>query len=164
MAELTPTERLQPCLLDRLMDDEPQLKEESRELRVVSLRRYREGVLRDLSWLLNTGCHPPRDHMDDFPEVPRSVLNYGIPDLSGVTISHISASEIEQQLLRAIRFFEPRISRESLSVRAVRDAEPTDKNAVSFEIEGELWAQPMPDRLYIKTKFDLETGQCEVED
>jgi type VI secretion system protein ImpF len=38
-----------------------------------------------------------------------------------------------------------------------------DPNAVSFEIEGELWAQPMPDRLYVKTKFDLETGQCEVE-
>jgi len=102
--------------------------------------------------------------MDDFPEVFRSVLNYGIPGLSGVTLSHISPVELEQQLLRAVRCFEPRISRESLSVKSVRDAEPMDENAVSFEIEGELWAQPMPDRLYIKTKFDLETGQCEVED
>jgi len=164
MAELTPAERLQPCLLDRLMDDEPESKEESREQRVVSLRRYRQGVLRDLYWLLNTSCHPPGDALDEFPEVSRSVLNYGIPDLCGVTSSHIKPSEIEQHLLHAVQCFEPRISREALSIRVVRDPHSTDQNAVSFEIEGELWAQPVPDQIYVKTKFDLETGECEVKD
>jgi type VI secretion system protein ImpF len=151
-------------LLDRLTDEHPESKEESREQRVVSLRRYREGVLRDLSWLLNSSCPSADDPISDFPEVSRSVLNYGIPDLCGFTVSHISPAEIEEHLLRAVRSYEPRILRESLSVRAVAEADPVDENAVSFEIEGELWAQPMPDRLYIKTKFDLETGQCQVED
>jgi len=53
MAELTAIEKLQPCLLDRLTDDEPGKKEESRAQRVVSLQRYRRGVLRDLEWLFN---------------------------------------------------------------------------------------------------------------
>ena len=48
MAELTPSERLQPCLLDRLTDDHPEEVKESRDQRVVSMRRYREAVLRDL--------------------------------------------------------------------------------------------------------------------
>jgi len=110
MAELTPAERLQPCLLDRLMDDEPRSKEESREQRVVSLRQYHQGVLRDLHWLLNSSSHPPNDHLDEFPEVSRSVLNYGIQDLCGVTGSDLKAAEIQQQVLHALQFFEPRIS------------------------------------------------------
>lgn len=164
MAELTPAERLQPCLLDRLMDDAPGSKEESRDHRVISLRQYREGVLRDLLWLLSTSSHPPSDHLDEFPEVSRSVLNYGVPDLCGTTISRLNPAEIERQLLHALQCFEPRVSRETLSIRVTTDPTSIDENAVSFEIEGELWAQPVPDRLYLKTKFDLETGQCEVED
>jgi len=54
MAELAPRERLQPSLLDRLTDDEPDQEVESRERRVLSVRGLREGVLRDLAWLLNT--------------------------------------------------------------------------------------------------------------
>jgi len=31
--------------------------------------------------------------------------------------------------------------------------------ALSFEIEGEMWAQPLPDHLFVKTEVDLETGR-----
>jgi type VI secretion system protein ImpF len=50
---LTPLDRLQPCLLDRLTDDQPEKHEESRTQRIVSLQRYKAGVLRDLEWLFN---------------------------------------------------------------------------------------------------------------
>jgi type VI secretion system protein ImpF len=53
MAELTPKDRLQPSLLDRLTDEEPDQPQESREKRVLSLNRLRESVLRDLAWLFN---------------------------------------------------------------------------------------------------------------
>ena len=51
--------------------------------------------------------------------------------------------------------FEPRILRNSLSVKAIME-----RNAVDFEIQGEIWANPIPEQLFIKTKIDLETGQC----
>ena len=54
MPELTPKERLQPSLLDRLTDDAPHRRTESREQRVLSLAQLRESVMRDLAWLLNT--------------------------------------------------------------------------------------------------------------
>ncbi|MHC4560155.1 MAG: type VI secretion system baseplate subunit TssE, partial [Planctomycetota bacterium] len=38
MAELTPRDRLQPCLLDRLTDNEPEVSKESRDQRIVSIR------------------------------------------------------------------------------------------------------------------------------
>jgi len=81
MAELTPLEKLQPCLLDRLTDDEPNISEESRNQRVISVQRYRRGVLRDLEWLFNTSAHLDEEgrekfRLSDFPEPasPSSIL------------------------------------------------------------------------------------------
>jgi type VI secretion system protein ImpF len=164
MAELTPTERLQPCLLDRLTDDSPEAVAESRDQRIVSLRRYRSAVLRDLDWLLNTGSHSSAEDLSEFGEVARSVVNYGIPDLCGMTASGLKPEELERQMLDAIRFFEPRILPGSLSIQAVAGWGQMDHNALSFEIRGDLWAQPTPDPLYLRTEVDLDTGQCELKD
>lgn len=158
MAELTPMDRLQPCLLDRLSDDEPEVRKESRDQRVVSLRRYKRAVLRDLEMLLNSKRHPLDDNIYDFGEAARSVLNYGIPDLCGTTISAISPSEFEAQVKQAILYFEPRILSKLLSVRVVSPLNAENVRTIIFEIEGELWAQPLPDRLFVKTEVDLETG------
>ncbi len=83
MAELTQKERLQPSLLDRLIDDEPEKKQESRHKRVLSLQQLREGVLRDLAWLFNAGNLGSVQPLDDYPEVQTSVVNYGVPELAG---------------------------------------------------------------------------------
>jgi type VI secretion system protein ImpF len=158
MAELTPTDRLQPCLLDRLTDEEPDASKESRDQRVVSLRRYRQAVLRDLAMLLNSRKYPPGAQVYDFPMVEQSVLNYGIPDLTGLSVSSIGLSEFQACIKQAILWFEPRISRNALAVRIVPPSDPAHARAVLFEIEGELWAQPLPERLFVKTEIDLETG------
>jgi type VI secretion system protein ImpF len=83
MAELTPKERLQPSLLDRLTDNEPDKQQEAREKRVLSMRKLRESVQRDLAWLLNSGNLETVQDLDDYPLVSHSVINYGLPDLAG---------------------------------------------------------------------------------
>lgn len=163
MAELTPGERLQPCLLDRLTDESPESVKESRDQRVVSLRRYRTAVLRDLDWLLNTPAPALVENLEELPHVAASVVNYGTPDLSGTTVSALSPDEYERALLTAMKRFEPRIFSDGLKIKAIT-AEHMDRRALSMEITGELWAQPLPDPLYVRTDVDLETGQCEVKD
>ncbi len=158
MAELAPRDRLQPCLFDRLTDDEPEVSKESRDQRVVSMRRYKRAVLRDLEMILNTKSHPFRDNIYEFSEAARSVLNYGIPDVCGATISTISQAEFEAEVKQAILCFEPRIMRKQLSVRIISPKDSGNIRTISFEIEGELWAQPLPDHLFVKTEVDLETG------
>ena len=55
MADAAPSQdRLQPALLDRLTDEEPDRKLEPREQRALSKARLRQAVLRDLAWLFNT--------------------------------------------------------------------------------------------------------------
>lgn len=160
MAELTQKERLQPSLLDRLADDEPTKTVESREQRVLSLTRLRQSVNRDLKWLLNTGCLETIQDLDDFPHVRQSVLNYGIPDLTGTTVSNADPSTLERYLRQAILAFEPRILKRSLKIRARAGGE---HNRIIFEIEGQLWAQPLPEHLYLRTILDLELGKVDIE-
>jgi type VI secretion system protein ImpF len=157
MADPIPIERLQPCLLDRLTDDEPENSQESRQQRVVPLQKYKRGVLRDLEWLFNCSAHLPEEgkakfHLDDYPEAARSVVNYGTRHLCGLVSPNMR--ELERRLAEAIQLFEPRIIRHTLSVKATMQ-----RHLMFFEIRGELWANPMPERLFINTKVDLETGQ-----
>ena len=164
MAELTPKERLQPSLLDRLTDDEPDKTSESREKRVLSLKRLRECVMRDLAWLLNAGSLETTEDLTGYPLVAESVINYGVRDLTGLTVSRSDPTVLERMLKQVIQNFEPRILRNSLKVRVTTDEGQMNRHALSFEIEGELWAHPVPMRLFLKTELDLETGDFQVSD
>ena len=129
---------------------------------MISTRRYRDAVLRDLRWLMNTPGRPPGDEIYEFDQAATSVLNYGVHDLSGVTAAGIRSEDVEREMLQSIRLFEPRILSTSLKVKATQARERMDVSALSFEIVGDLWAQPVPEQLFIKTELDLETGQCDV--
>lgn len=158
MAELTPQERLQPSLLDRLTDNEPQKTDESREQRVLSLARLRDCVIRDLAWLLNTERMPSSEKIEDHPDAQRSVINYGIPSLTGASSSGLDGEALEKAVIDAIHEYEPRLIRGSVSVRTVRSRNQMSLNALTFQIEADLWAQPVPLHLYLQTEVDLETG------
>ena len=162
MAELTTAERLQPALLDRLRDDEPGTRLESRDKRVMSVRQLRAAVLRDLSWLLNSSCKASDDEVNLFPEVARSVVNFGMPDLTGLCVSGISVERLEEMVADAIAAFEPRIMRQGLSVRAIGAEDSRGHKVVSFEIVGQMCPLPMPEALFLRTEVDLETGRCDV--
>ena len=162
MANEPPTARLQPSLLDRLTDDEPQKQVESRDRRVLSTARLRESVKRDLGWLLNCGNLEASEDLADYPLVARSGLNYGIPELAGRSASGADLREMERALRQAICDFEPRILRDSVMVRASALSQDASHNLISFEIEGELWAEPVPLHLLVRTEFDLEAGSATV--
>src|SRR4051812_36381375 len=119
MAELTAAERLQPALLDRLTDNEIEQKQESRDKRVLSMRVLREAVIRDLRWLLNTVSLNTVQSLEEHPLAARSVINFGMPDLSGKTSSGLDLSALERGLRQVIWDYEPRILRDSLQVRCV---------------------------------------------
>ncbi|MBL9031146.1 MAG: type VI secretion system baseplate subunit TssE [Phycisphaerae bacterium] len=164
MADLTSQERLQPSLLDRITDERPEDRQESRERRVMSLRQLRSAVLRDLAWLLNASSRFDEADAEEFPHVARSVIAFGVPDLCGQTRSSLDIGALEAAVREAIVRFEPRIIPHSLRVTAHGSIDETNRNSLSFEIHGELWAQPVPEPLFLRTDIDLETGASRVED
>ena len=90
MAELTPQERLQPSLLDRLTDEEPGNPREGADRRIMSLNQLKASVLRDLAWLFNTTALFDPDTGMQIP-AGSSVLNYGLPALADV---HLAARSL----------------------------------------------------------------------
>jgi type VI secretion system protein ImpF len=95
-------ERLQPSLFDRLIDEEPDHSIESDDKRTLTRAALRQAVLRDLGWLLNATGHGLAFDDPRHPHAARSVLNYGLPMLSGQFTSSIQRVSMEQALKQAI--------------------------------------------------------------
>lgn len=162
--QLEPRERLQPALLDRLTDDAPTERVEPEGQRVMSKTQLRQAVLRDLSWLFN--ATQPTDRIgEDYPALASSVLNFGLPALSGQLASKVDISVLERAIRDCVLRFEPRLLPETLEVRALEATSVLDThNMIEFEIHGHLWAQPVPLEVLLRTRLDLEAGLVEVRD
>jgi type VI secretion system protein ImpF len=156
-------ERVQPSLLERLTDHEPDATREVREHRSSSARSLRRSVMRDLGWLLNAQGIASSQDVARYPGVAESVLNFGFSDLAGKSASNVDVGRIERLMADSIRAFEPRILPGSLRVRAIRTGEASGQhNAIAFIVEGDLHAHPVPERLYLRTELDLEAGKVDV--
>ena len=157
MAELATRERLQPSLLDRLTDDAPDALREPSDAQSLTMAQLRRAVLRDLAWLLNTTNLAATDGLPVEGHAARATLNFGVPGFTGLIGGASRAKALEAAIANAIRTFEPRIRADSVVVRA-RAAQATDPlNVLVFEIEGELWAQPVPVPLFLETSIEMET-------
>lgn len=162
MADKTIAERLQPSLLDRLTDREPGTRKERREDRVIDVRELREIIQRDLGWLLNTNNNETWIDPDRFPNAARSVLNYGVREVAGDYSTTERAELIRKSIARAIELYEPRIRAGSTDVE-LRATDADNETLVSFDIRADMWAQPLPLELFLRSEVDVVTGEVSLE-
>lgn len=181
MAELTSQERLQPSLLDRLTDHSPGQSSEPLDARVLSRQQLRAAVLRDLSWLFNanraepsrrTGKQSRPAYVEEelarwkaAPFAQRSVLNFGLPSLSGESVGRLELRAVSADIKQAILDFEPRIDPNTLEVDTQIDGSiHSHHNQLKLVIRGHMWNQPVPLELLLSASVDVETGQAAVRD
>jgi len=182
MAELTSQERLQPSLLDRLTDHDPGTRQEPLDARVLSRQQLRAAVLRDLSWLFNSNRAEPTRRSNSkvsrpayveeelarwkaAPFAQRSVLNYGLPSMSGESVGRLELRLVSADIKQAIFDFEPRIDPNTLEVDAQIDGSArSHHNQLKLVIRGHMWNQPVPLELLLSASLDVETGQAAVRD
>lgn len=157
MAELTFQHLLSRSLLDRLAGDDTDTVSATEP-------QLRESVRRDLASLFNTIQLGTSFDLQDFPEVSRSVLNYGIVDLAGRTLSSIDLTQLTDSLQRAIVAFEPRVLARSLVLTPHLDRNRQGRRAIIIDIAAELWSQPVPIALHLRSEIDLETGAIVLEE
>ncbi|MFD3190507.1 type VI secretion system baseplate subunit TssE [Sedimentitalea sp. HM32M-2] len=162
MADKTLAERLQPSLLDRLTDEEPGNLKETRDARVIDISRLRDIIQRDLSWLLNTQNIENSIDAKAMPNVARSVLNYGLREVSGEFSTQARAEQIRRSIEKAIAIHEPRIIKGTVDVTLSPDEEGGEMT-VALIIRADMWAQPLPLELYLRSQVDVTTGEVSVE-
>jgi len=159
-----PKERLLPSLLDRLTDGDPQSRRPESDRFVFDLPEYRAAVFRDLGWLLNAMSPARAEDIEGLEQVGRSTLNYGMPPLSGGAASGLDVRQLERRMREVIQRFEPRIIGETVKVQVEVEAGVMNHRALTFRVEGMLWAQPVPEQVYLRTQLDLETGHVTLAD
>lgn len=128
---------------------------------VASRAELLESVREALSALFNATALDAVMDLTDHPQARSSVLNYGLPDLSGRTASSIDHSVLERQLRQAICTFEPRLRPETVTVHVVSDA-PCSHNRLSFEVTAQCSGAPFEDHVAFRTELDLESGDVRV--
>ena len=149
-------------VLDRLTDDDPKSPTVEAPLtRAESVRALKQGVRRDLEWLLNTRRNP------DDPGVARvetenSVYNFGLPDFSAYSIA---APKDQSRLMRAlqgaIKTFEPRMA----NVRILPlEVTSTGLRTLRIRIEALLLMDPAPELISFDTTLQLTTGDFHIKD
>lgn len=164
-------DRLQPSLLDRLIDRAPGERKEGNADRLLSRAQMRAAVLRDLSWLFNAIRAEPSATSDrqaapslwrGVPEARRSVLNYGMPAFAGATLTTMDARAIERGVAETIRVFEPRLAPSSLEVKVQFSKGDSHHNTLEIVIRAELWSQPVALGLLLAVDMDIETGHSRI--
>jgi type VI secretion system protein ImpF len=147
-----------PSVLDRLLDDSPNSASARPRSRAQQLTELRNNVRRDLEALLNSHrrCRSPPAEME---ELPRSLLEYGVPDFLTMNAGAGSAREQFRALLEeTIRRFEPRFK--MVKVTLVDD-NPLDRT-MRFRIEALMYAEPAPERVSFDSLLDPSSQSISV--
>ena len=94
---------------------------------------------------------------------PKAVLWYGLPPMTGETLSTYDEVTLKQSIREAIQRFEPRLLKDTLEVEVFGSPGRLEShNVIGLEIRGRLWAQPVPLEILLRSEFNLEDGTCEI--
>jgi len=97
-------------LIDRLIDDDPHGSADQYETEEEAIGRYKVALRRDLESLLNS-TRPWLPVLDRYPGLERTIVAYGMPDLSTEDMSVPAVRErVRRVIAQAIREHEPRLS------------------------------------------------------
>lgn len=161
MARPKVTQALTPSILDRLLDYDPSRKVEAAISRNQVIKELRESVRRDLEFLLNTRKRCVED-ISQWDELEYTVLNYGIPDATGVNIGAEDAREEFAKIIeKTVIKYEPRFK--SVTITVMNDANSIDRT-FRFRIDALLKVEPAVKPVVFDSSLEPVTRSFNVRD
>jgi|SRR5580658_3118486 type VI secretion system protein ImpF len=125
-------------ILDRLTDLEPDSKREARSSNWEDLRVWKASLCRDLAAILNS--RRATDEIDPkYEEVNNSLVAFGVTDFTSCDLLNgIEQERVRRSIERAIRLFEPRLTRVAVTMDPLDPLRPL----LRFQINALLRVQP----------------------
>lgn len=161
MARPTTTQALTPSILDRLIDHEPNRQVEAPISRNQVIRELRESVRRDLEMLLNTRV-PCVAEPKEWMEEKRTIINYGIPDHSGLNLNNDDDREQFAKLLqKIILHYECRFKSVDISVLS---NDKTYDRTFRFRIDAILKVEPAVKAIVFDSSLENLSRKFTVKD
>ena len=160
MSRIQGEQKLVPSVLDRLIDEEPEVERERARARATRCcAELKQAVRRDLENLLNMRRRClgwPRE----LKELEKSLVNYGLPDFMGANVaSEEGREQLCQALEAAIRAHESRFK--SVKVQMLDNADSLDRN-LRFRIDALLRAEPAPEPVVFDSALEPASGTIQV--
>ena len=160
MARMESESVVTQSVLERLIDREPDARQEPALTRSQSVRLLKASVRRDLEWLLNTRQNP-ESVSDEYPELSKSLFNYGLPDFTSMSFENAKdRARLLRHLEATIRIFEPRLA--SPRVIPVQADDGRSSRIIRFQIEGLLKMDPAPEQVTFDTVLQLSSGEYQI--
>jgi type VI secretion system protein ImpF len=121
-------------LVDRLFDLEPDSQVEAPLSSWEQFRVLKAALCRDLAVLLNTR-RAEKDFDPAYEDATNSLLSFGITDFTSYNLKSSDEQEqVRRSIERAIRLFEPRLARVSVSLEETEQVRPV----LQFQIDAVL--------------------------
>lgn len=151
--------RVKLSVLDRLLDDAPEMERDRPLTATDALTVLRRAVRRDLEALLNA-----RRRLFSIPkafrELHTSSLSFGLPDYTSGAMNEEGAREnLRREIERCIKLFEPRLVQVAVSLVPRKDDLDT---TLQLRIEALLHADPAPEPISFDTIVNAATAEIEV--
>lgn len=161
MARVDKKKKLRPSILDRLLDDEPDNKNEVDPGQHQKLKQLRNSVRRDLENLMNARFRVMEPN-EEFQELDNSLLNYGLPDLATINITDLDKrKEFTSKMEKILKGFEPRFK--DVNVSYMENKDNIDRT-LRFRIDATLYADPSPEVVVFDSILEPVTRSISIEE
>lgn len=146
-------------VLDRLMDDHPDETHETRNFSPTDLQAQKRMVARDMEHLLNSRRPDWQEALAGFPETAGSIFNYGIPDLSGLSLlSPDDRQYLRASLEQAISHNEKRLK----NVRVILEMARNLERVLHFRVDAVLEIHPFRPAVMFDAVLQLNSNVYKV--
>jgi type VI secretion system protein ImpF len=151
MARLKSEAPVTQSLIDRLTDFEDMPKS-----RAQSIQMLRNGIKRDVEWLLNSRkAFVPE--IESYPLAANSVFTFGLPDVNELPGGN-SGSNVLAAITQTILTHEPRIREPRVSLSRT----DTLARSLRFHVEGKLVLENSEEDISFDTLFEVISGEYQV--
>lgn len=113
----------------------------------------------DLMSLVNTIDLGSAIDISDLDYVKRSIVNYGLPDLSSLSSLEVGISDVGRHLKEALLAHEPRLRSESIHIEQA-DKVDDETHRVSFSVTAEMASDPLD--LPVEFVAEVEVGSGDI--
>lgn len=121
----------------------------------------RRDLAEDLSRLLNTVNLASAEDVSDFSFVARSIVNYGLVDITAYSLDENAVNDITHELRRSLVDYEPRLIPSSIEVTRDMSVDSA-AHQIRFAVNAEMHATPVDIPVEFVAELELESGKMRI--